>query len=282
MWSNYACQWLANVFILTLFYYISAVPTDCRAIKKSNATSVTGNFTISPQGTPITGTCNMDIDGGGWTKVTSMDTGWSGNVGGHAITDAAAGVSWNEMLYIDKGTQMCFYYASGTCQIAWEYGFNYGWIFIYSGESRPTLRDDNYNWITPSAKALCSWTNVLLYPGSQWRLDVSGAWILKKPSTWNLVATVQKMANVEDLNMPCQQNRADNRYWYKFDLYVRTSYICNGLNDYNTNVCSGNGACIADGICQCYGNYNGTNCQLLMCPGMSSFLYLYHYQQSVL
>jgi hypothetical protein len=132
-----------------------------------------------------------------------------------------------------------------------------------------TMTDNNYDWVyQPSS---CTWTMVRFYSASQWRI-ASGNNIWRKPSTWTGVGAIQKITNIEDTSMPCSQWGSDNRHLYNFTILVRTSNQCNGISEFNPNVCNGRGSCIADEVCNCTGNYTGYNCAYTLCPSK----YLHH------
>jgi hypothetical protein len=55
-----------------------------------------------------------------------------------------------------------------------------------------------------------------------------------------------------------------------FNSFITTNlYSCNGLSQYDNNICSGNGNCI-DNICKCNFGYFGLNCELTTCKEVIS------------
>jgi hypothetical protein len=50
---------------------------------------------------------------------------------------------------------------------------------------------------------------------------------------------------------------------------ITSLYSCNGISQYDSNICGGNGYCIED-ICQCNFGFFGHNCQLTSCYGVIS------------
>jgi hypothetical protein len=57
------------------------------------------------------------------TKVMNINTGWvNGAAGSLTVSENPSGITWNEMLIIDYGSQGCYMYSSSTCQYTWAYG----------------------------------------------------------------------------------------------------------------------------------------------------------------
>jgi hypothetical protein len=51
-------------------------------------------------------------------------------------------------------------------------------------------------------------------------------------------------------------------------LITTNLFVCNGYNQFDDNVCSGNGGCLYN-KCLCYVNYNGDSCNMTTCYGFN-------------
>jgi hypothetical protein len=69
---------------------------------------------------------------------------------------------------------------------------------------------------------------------------------------------------------PIFDNYISNVFAGKFNSFITTNlYTCNGISQYENNICSGNGNCI-DNLCICNFGYFGKNCEFKTCFGILS------------
>lgn len=95
-------------------YTIAPTSASCSALKSLNPTLPSGTYSIDPDGAggnaPISAYCDMVTDGGGWTRVSSIDSGSSlvsGMMSTVAISDS--NLSYSNVLLVAKSNMAIHY-----------------------------------------------------------------------------------------------------------------------------------------------------------------------------
>ncbi|KAG2377495.1 hypothetical protein C9374_009406 [Naegleria lovaniensis] len=141
-------------------------------------------------------------------------------------------------------------------------------ILTWNNDTRKTIP----KYISTSVKMLTTSDSIYMIGASIRSTNYYGPYILyaskSDPATWIEVSALSiKLNNICANYTYGSCSELDQCECFARPLNQGPSAICFGIEATDPTVCSGNGACIADDVCDCSPSSTGANCSIPMCYG---------------